>query len=295
MTTLVLGSNGFLGSYVSRINWEEPCLQATSQIPTVYKHNLKIIRFANRDSLWNFLQEIKPKVIINCIALANLEKCESDIASATWINVEIPRILAEYSNVSRAHLVHFSTDAVLKGNEKFKSESHEEFHRKSQYGITKLLGEKDVLSISNNSLVLRVNFFGQSPSDNSLSNFFINNLKAGKEVSGFIDVFFTPIYAKSLSEILKKLIEERFLGLYHLVGSDRLSKYDFGVKIAKSLSLDETLIVPKSSSMLENSNFSIREFELSLSNNLLKTRGIRFNTIDQDIEYFTDEIRRGRD
>ena len=295
MTTLVLGSNGFLGSYVSRINWEDPCLQATNQMPTLSEQKLKIIRFTNRELLWNFLQDIKPEVIINCIALANLEMCESDTESAAWINVEIPRILAEYSDVSGAYLVHFSTDAVLKGNEKFKSESHEEFNRKSQYGITKLLGEKDVLSISNNSLVLRVNFFGKSPSNKSLSDFFIKNLQAGKEVSGFIDVFFTPIYAKSLSEILKKLIEERFLGLYHLVGSDRLSKYDFGVKIANSLSLDETLIVPKSSNMLEDSNSSIREFELSLSNNLLKTRGIRFNTIDQDIEYFTDEIRKGGD
>lgn len=295
MTTLILGSNGFLGSYVAQMDWQEPHFHRTKSISVNETQNSKVRRFSDRQSLLSFLKEIRPKIIINCIALANLEHCESNIQGATWLNSEIPRILAEYSVESGAYLVHFSTDAVLKGNEKFKTESHAERNVKSTYGITKLSGEKNVLSISDNSLVLRVNFFGQSPSNNSLSNYFIKNLKAGNEVPGFVDVFFTPIYARTLSEILKTLIEEKFLGLYHLVGSDRLSKYDFGVKIAKSLKLDDALIVPKTSFELDVTNSMIREVELSLSNNLLKTRGIRFNTIDQDIEYFSDEIRGGRD
>jgi len=293
MTTLILGSNGFLGSYVSQMDWEESYFHSTKKIALNEQQKYFLGRFSDRQSLWNFLQLVQPRIIINCIALANLEKCESDRFNATWLNAEIPRILAEFSASSGAYLVHFSTDAVLTGEDKFKSEAHTEKNTRSHYGVTKLRGENNVLSISKNSLVLRVNFFGQSDSKNSLADFFIENLKAGNTVSGFTNVFFTPIYARSLAEILKTLVKEQFLGLFHLVGSERISKYEFGVKIAQSLNLNELLIRPKSSIDISNADATIREFELSLSNNLLKTRGIQFNSLDQDIEYFAKGIRKG--
>jgi dTDP-4-dehydrorhamnose reductase len=293
MTTLILGSSGFLGSYVSQIDWEDSYFHTTKKFSLDEQKKYILGRFSDRKSLWNFLHVVQPKIIINCIALANIEKCESNRESAMWLNAEIPRILAEFSASSGAYLVHFSTDAVLTGQDKFKSEEYVEKNTRSNYGVTKLLGENSVLSTSKNSLVLRVNFFGKSDSKNSLADFFIENLQAGNIISGFTNVFFTPIYARSLAEILKTLVKERFIGLYHLVGSDRISKYEFGVKIAQALNLNESLIRPKSSIDLSNADEVIRDYELSLSNNLLKTRGIQFNSLDQDIQYFTKGIRKG--
>ena len=162
MTTLILGSNGFLGSYISTVDWEDSYFHATNKANLNAQQRYALGRFTDRESLWEFLQVIQPQVIINCIALANLEKCESDRDGATWLNADIPRILAEFSALYGTYLVHFSTDAILTGKDKFKSEAHIEKNTRSHYGVTKLLGENNVLSIAKNSLVLRVNFFGQN-------------------------------------------------------------------------------------------------------------------------------------
>jgi dTDP-4-dehydrorhamnose reductase len=44
--------------------------------------------------------------------------------------------------------------------------------------------------------------------------------------------------------MLLRMLEKGLSGLYHAVGSDALTKYDFGVRLARRFGFDETLITP---------------------------------------------------
>jgi dTDP-4-dehydrorhamnose reductase len=80
----------------------------------------------------------------------------------------------------------------------------------------------------------------------SLAEFFYNNLSAGKSVMGFTDVIFCPVLANDLGIVLEKTLEKKLTGLYHMVGSQCLSKYEFGLAVARRFGLDESLIRPAS-------------------------------------------------
>ena len=63
---------------------------------------------------------------------------------------------------------------------------------------------------------------------------------------GFTDVFFCPLQVNVLSEILLHMAQKRLNGIFHVVSSESLSKYDFGCRIAQQFGLDQSLISPVS-------------------------------------------------
>jgi dTDP-4-dehydrorhamnose reductase len=92
-----------------------------------------------------------------------------------------------------------------------------------------------------------VNLFGWSASGKrSLAEFFVNNLQAGRRVNGFTDVYFCPLLVNDIAHLLLHMLERDLHGLYHVVSSECLTKYDFGMRLAQRFSLDETLITPSS-------------------------------------------------
>jgi dTDP-4-dehydrorhamnose reductase len=80
----------------------------------------------------------------------------------------------------------------------------------------------------------------------SLAEFFFNNLTQGRQVMGFTDVFFCPLLANDLAGIFIRMLERHLSGLYHVVSSESLSKYDFGMRLTRRFNLDGSLINPTS-------------------------------------------------
>ena len=65
-------------------------------------------------------------------------------------------------------------------------------------------------------------------------------------VPGFTDIYFCPLLANDLARILLRLLALKESGLYHVVSSECLSKYEFGVRLAEKFGLDASLIAPQS-------------------------------------------------
>jgi len=93
--------------------------------------------------------------------------------------------------------------------------------------------------------VARVNFYGWSLlGKRSLAEFFFYSLSAGKRVNGFTDVVFCPLVVNDLADMLIEMLRKDLRGLYHVFSREAQSKYAFGVAIARSFGLDETLVTP---------------------------------------------------
>jgi dTDP-4-dehydrorhamnose reductase len=218
----------------------------------------------------SILDSTKPDWLINCAALASLEKCEEDPIQARILNTDLPGELAAACVKRNICFAHISTDSVFDGTREGAYSEEDEPSPPGVYSQTKLEGERAVAQVNPQAIVARVNFYGWSMGGRrSLGEFFVNNLSEGKNVNGFTDIIFCPVWVNHLSCILIEMLENNLSGLYHVVGAQAMSKYQFGVEIARRFGLRESLISPQS---VEKSGLTAkRSHNLWLSTHKLST------------------------
>jgi len=280
LSTLVLGASGFLGSYFSAILENEAWLH-TSKIGQLAEDDRTVVGdFNNSEELESFLNYGDFTKVINCIALASIEQCESNPVLATWLNSEIPSILSKICLKNNIKFAHISTDAVFDGKNSPNLEN-EIVSPISNYGKTKAIGEMNVMKSNPNAQIFRVNFFGRSPKRNSLFDYFFDNLKNGNKVLGYTDVLFSPMSAENTARIIIHLMDFADPGIFHISGNAVMSKYEFGCKIASYLSVDKDLI--SQSNLSSSSGGSIRSNNLCLSNKKILEHGIKIENFDHEL------------
>ena len=250
---LITGASGLLGlnlAFVAAGAGKAPGFEVTG---LVHSHFLNGVPFEVRavdlsrfDALAGVLEEIRPEILINCAALTNLDAIEADPGPAQRLNAELPGYLAKECHQRGIRFVHISTDAVFDGLRGGYTEEDTPVPPNA-YARTKLAGEHAVMTESSEAIVARVNFFGWSISgQRSLAEWFLNNLLAGRPVKGFNDIIFCPLLANQLAELLLQMIEKPLCGLFHVVSRDSLSKYEFGLALARQFHLNKELIQPAS-------------------------------------------------
>ena len=239
------------------------------------------------------LDAFHPDWVINCAALTNLEECEKHSGQAKILNTNLARDLAVDCAERHVKLIHLSTDAVFDGTREGVYTEADEPNPQSVYARTKLDGERAVQQAYPKALIARVNFFGWSMSGRrSLSEFFFNNLSEGKNVNGFTDVIFCPLWVNDLSRILFAMLENSLSGLYHVVGSQAIDKYQFGLAVARRFGLEESLISPLS---VEASSLTAkRSHNLSLSVHKLSTDlGCEIPSFSTGLDGFYTQYQQG--
>jgi dTDP-4-dehydrorhamnose reductase len=195
----------------------------------------------------SILDSTKPDWIVNCAAVASLEECEEYPERARLLNTDLPGELARVSAKRGIRFVHISTDAVFDGKKSDFYSEEDKPNPLGTYSQTKLDGERAVQDANSGAIVARVNFFGWSLNGTrSLGELFVNNLSAGRRMNGFTDVVFCPMFVNHTARILLSMLEKGLTGLYHVVGTQPMSKYQFGVEIARKFGFDESQIDPKS-------------------------------------------------
>lgn len=248
MRILVTGASGLLGLNLALEAAREHTVFATVNRNTLNTSAFSVLQvdLLAPGAVERLLDQTQPEWVIHCAALANLDACEANPALAEQLNTELPRKLAAHVARGGARLVHVSTDAIFDGQRGDYSEEDSP-NPLGVYAQTKLGGERAVTGANPDAIIARVNFYGWSlTGKRSLSEFFFYNLQAGKPVLGFTDVYFCPLLTNDLAHILIKMLEKGLGGIYHVVSSECISKYNFGVALAHKFGLDEDLISPSS-------------------------------------------------
>jgi dTDP-4-dehydrorhamnose reductase len=243
----VTGASGLLGLNLSLV----AAAQGHRVTGQVHSHKLRNVPFdvqqidlQNTDQALSAFQETRPEAIIHCAALANIDQAESSPELALHLNGEVPGILAAAAHRWGIPFIHISTDAVFDGTQSSYSET-DSVNPLSEYARSKLVGEQAVQAAYPGAVIARVVFFGWSLSGRrSLSEFFYHKLLAGESLSGFTDAQFCPLYAEDLARLLLEILAADLGGLYHVVSPQHLSKYAFGVRIARRFGFNPDLIQP---------------------------------------------------
>jgi dTDP-4-dehydrorhamnose reductase len=234
----------------------------------------------------NLLDEEKPDWLIHCAALASVDASEENPELAQRLNAELPGEIAEAAQARGIKMLYISTDAVFDGQKGDYLETDTP-NPKNVYSRTKLDGERAVLEAAPDAIVARVNFYGWSLSGKrSLAEFFFNNLEAGRPINGFTDVYYNPMLANDLAEILLLMFEKELSGIYHVVSSEKLSKYEFAVRLAKIFGFDESLISPISVQDMGLKGERTNHLTLN-TNKLVKDLGIKLPGIDEGLKNFS--------
>ena len=271
MKLLITGASGLLGINLATESMLEHEVIGVDR-GTLRSAPFQVVRadLTQRNEIDSMIGSMRPDWLINCAALADLEKCEEDPVQARQLNVDLPGELAAACAKRNISFIHISTDAVFDGTREGAYTEEDEPSPPGIYSQTKLDGERLVQESNPGAIIARVNFYGWSLGGRrSLGEFFVNNLSEGKNVNGFTDVIFCPMLVNDTARLLLEMLQKKLRGLYHLVGAQPMSKYRFGVEVARRFALDATLISPQS---VESSSLTAkRSHNLWLSTHKLST------------------------
>lgn len=220
----VTGAGGLIGSHLVNI----PVAQGSRYQPiALTRARLDLTDFA---SVERQFREDQPGAVIHCAALTNNPACEKDPELAWHLNVEVTRHLARLA--SSIPFIFFSTDLVFDGKQGNYRET--DIPRPlSVYGETKLAAEKIVLENPLHSVIRTSLNGGNSPTgDRGFDEQLRRAWERGQTLRLFTDEFRSPIHASVTARAVWELLAADEPGLYHVCGSERLSRWEIGRLIA---------------------------------------------------------------
>lgn len=248
---LVTGASGFLGSnvgaYLEGGAYRIGLTRDAHATGTTFDE-WRAAELTDTEQVARVVLDCAPDIIVHSAALASHEQCEADPRLAERVNALATGELAQLAQSVGAQFVLISTDAVFDGERGHYSEDDEPSPT-SVYGRTKLQGELLTAEMTD-ALVVRTNFFGWSPSGTrSILEFFVDELSAERRVRGFTDFTTTSAYAQVLAAAIDELVADRARGTFHVTSPDALTKYEFGLAVAREFNLDADLISPSVADM----------------------------------------------
>ena len=278
------------GSGLLAVNWAFAMRDQWNITLGLHRHEVSLqgvetcrLNWLNLADLESQITQISPDLIVHAAGLTNVDHCEADPKLAYQGNVEISKNMAIVAAKIGRPLIHISTDHLYSGHSSFYSEE-DPTQPLNEYARSKLVAEQSVREIYSNTLILRTNFFGWGHAyRQSFSDWIILNLRAGRSLRLFDDVYITPILLDSLALAAHELIEKKISGTINLVGDERISKFDFALRIAKQFNLPIQLI--KRDKMGSANLSAKRPHDMSLSNS--KAKEILGRTMGQVDEFLS--------
>ena len=229
---LIFGASGLLGNEVYNFFKDKNCIGTTFRKKI---GNLIKIDLTEKGNLEKILREIRPNVIINCLNLGGF--LDKKPEQTKRVNCDVNQKLVEIFN---GKIIFFSTDNVFDG-EKGDYIETDEPNPINNYGRTKYLGEQVLLSKKENSLILRLGILYKNIHGGYMK-FVYDNLKQGKEIESWKEIIGCPTHIDDVCFYLNHLLEQDAFGIYHLAGSEKMSRYQFAIQIAEVFKLNKDLI-----------------------------------------------------
>lgn len=246
---LVCGSNGLLGQRIALMlggQTDYEVLNTSHHRSFVFDHRLfdyTQLDLTRKSDVKSLISSFQPDVILNAAGATNVDWCETHREEAWNANVRGVEHLIEGARKVGARIVHVSTDYVFDG----KSGNYVEEDRPNPinyYGKTKLAGENAIrISDIDHAIVRTVVVYGSGHQvKRNFALWVIESLKAGTPIRCVDDQVSTPTYVSDLASGIIRIAELGKSGLFHIGGSEKISRYDFATRIAEHFGLDASLI-----------------------------------------------------
>ncbi len=227
MNILVTGANGQLGCEMRRLGAVSPNNYIFTDVAE--------LDITNADAVMYVAKHYSIDAIINCAAYTNVDKAESDQATAELINATAVGNLARAMKEVGGTLFHVSTDYVFGCDGNTPRTEEMPLSPLGVYGLTKLHGEQAIEDSGCKALIFRTAWLYSEFGNNFLKTML--RLTAERDQLNVVfDQVGTPTYAGDLALAIFSIIEAGVYpgneGVYHFSNEGVCSWYDFAVEIA---------------------------------------------------------------
>jgi len=281
MKILIIGASGFVGEKIYNVLSSD--FEVIGTYSTKKKHNFEHLDMSNRESVIKLISKIKPNVVIHTAGITNVDFFEENPEEIQRVNIQGAKNIIHACLKINSKLIDISTDYVFDG-EKGNYTEEDRPNPISVYGKAKLEEEDLVKNSGLNYLILRISVpygYNASYDKQTFEKWIINNLKNNKEIKVIDDQFNTPTLIDDIANAVKKLIELNRTGIYHVTGSEKISRYDFALKVTEIFGLNEDLIKKLKTKDL---NWKAkRPKDSSLNINKLRKEGINMSNINEGL------------
>ena len=175
--------------------------------------------------------------VINCIGILN-QQAEQNKELAVFLNSYFPHFLAEITKDTNTQIIHMSTDCVFSGDRGDYVE--DDFpDGPSFYDRTKALGELE----DNKNITMRNSIVGPDMNEDGIGllNWF---MKQNGSIRGYTKAIWTGLTTLELARAMEYAAMVKASGLYNMVYTEPISKYDLLVLFNKYLRGNEVCIQP---------------------------------------------------
>ncbi len=286
---LVTGISGFLGSCLATLNpkeWKVYGLYNSNPVKDLSLITLKV-NLSNPLELKKTFHKIQPDAVLHLAAISNPNFCETNQELSKKINVDVSLQLAKLCRVASVPYLFTSTDLVFDG----KNGPYDEVKISkpiSVYGKQKALAEQLILEHYPEACVVRCPvMYGLSKWGNSFMKSWLENLKADKKIFAFTDEYRTKVSGTSAVEGMLLLLNKNASGIWHLGGRERISRYDFAIRMAQAFQFPEELI--QASKQADVKMDAARPADVSLNSSKAFEVGYDPKSIDEDLKRYNKE------
>jgi dTDP-4-dehydrorhamnose reductase len=221
----ITGAGGLIGSQIARA---AAVYAPDWQIRTLTRADFDLADFPEAQR--QFHTDL-PGLLIHCAAMSDPVACEAQHTQAQLINREATFFLSRLAQ--DIPMIFFSSDLVFDGEHGHYAEEDAPSPLNA-YGRSKAEAEALVLANPLHTVVRTSITAGNSPNGNrGIEEQLKLRWSKGDTVKLFRDEYRSPIPAEATARAVWELVLAKCPGLYHLAGSERMSRLEVGQAIAK--------------------------------------------------------------
>lgn len=239
---LVTGASGLLGKYLMHTAPEgyNVCgTWFTSFLPGGYRMDV-----TDEVTVRRVMHRIQPTIIIHCAAIGSVDYCETHWQDAWNVNVGGVTNVLTAAEEYGAKMVFVSTNAVFDGEHSpyVETDARNPINR---YGSLKREAEILIEDYWYNWLIVRPILLYGWPYSGGRGNWVtraMDFLCNGHTLHIVEDRFTQPTYAEDCAKAIWGLVRLSKTGIFHIGGIDRVSLYEFILRVADVWDLDKKLV-----------------------------------------------------
>lgn len=284
---LITGAAGFIGKYfVENFSKKYKVLAIDKKAILFDNENVVFVKgnIESTEFLEKLFKTYKIDVVIHLAAEKNLVVCEESYKVANT-NIFASLCLLELSKKTKAHYIFMSSDQVFNGREGNYLEKTIP-DPINYYGKCKAEVEKEASSYRKATICRTALVFGyiddisdynqdEVENQSEFVNHVVSRISLGRVIKLPKDEIISPTLVDLLFEQVDSIVENNLFGIFHCCGSEAISRYEFGRKIARHFKLDEKKIISIKGKKYRPKNVSLN---INNSEKILKVKGL---TIDE--------------
>lgn len=240
MNVLISGGSGKIGTKLFKSLRKNLDLTVKS-VDISNSSDVELLDLNDRNLTIEYIEKYHPDIIIHLAGTKDISFCEKEPEIAKQINFGITQNLIMICRINKIKLIYFSTDYVFPSSNKHWVESDPPAPE-TQYGETKYSCESLIKQKLDDYAIIRTSqVYGV---EGDFVDLVLTTLNAKDEFYAFNNLINCPTFISDLITMVNRIIIEKHKGVFHCVGPEALSRFQFAEIIAKEFNLEPTQIIP---------------------------------------------------